>query len=62
VVVSIWALSRGTSAWRLPQMTAPEVSRYRGWCVDIYPTRTDLPILPHFEYLGDPRGERRHRG
>jgi hypothetical protein len=27
-------------------MTAPEVSRYRGWCVDIYPTRTDLPILP----------------
>jgi hypothetical protein len=38
-------------------MTAPEVSRYRGyeivpqrqwssWCVGIYPTRADLPILP----------------
>ena len=38
-------------------MTAPEISRYRGyeivpqrqwssWCVGIYPTRADLPILP----------------
>jgi hypothetical protein len=38
-------------------MTAPEISRYRGydivprrqrssWCVCIYPTRADLPILP----------------
>jgi hypothetical protein len=38
-------------------MTAPEISRYRGydivprqpcssWCAGIYPTRADLPILP----------------
>ena len=38
-------------------MIAPEISRYRGydivpkrqwssWCVGIYPTRADLPILP----------------
>jgi hypothetical protein len=38
-------------------MTAPVLSRYRGyeivpqrqwssWCVGIYPTRADLPILP----------------
>lgn len=38
-------------------MTTPEISQYRGydivlkrqwssWCVDVYPTRADLPILP----------------
>jgi hypothetical protein len=57
VVLLLSWLVGGPPALEATRMVAPEISQYRGydivptrqwssWCVGIYPTRADLPILP----------------